>query len=165
MRDLAVLVDPDGNETIASIAVGDPARFIPLRGGSLTAGYRREVHWLRFALAAPFGDWYLDILPPFLDDLLLYAPDPDQPGGFSERRAGRDLLPFSAREVPYHGFISPCACPLGRGTSSICGWPPPLAGSWSRASGPQRPFPAAASLEAGLLRQPGDHAHRDAARP
>ncbi len=114
VRDLAVLVDPDGNETIASIAVGDPARFIPLRGGSLTAGYRREVHWLRFALAAPVGDWYLDILPPFLDDLRLYVPDPDQPGGFSERRAGY-LLPFSAREVPYRGFIFPLRLPAGQG--------------------------------------------------
>ncbi len=150
VRDLSVLVDPDGTETIASIAGGDPARFLPLRGGSLAAGYSRKVHWLRFALADSAGEWYLDILPPYLDDLRLYVPDLDQPGVFSERRAG-DLLPFAAREVPYRGFVFPLRLPDGRArhfylrlaTTSSSVLVPRL---WSPAA-----FHAAASLEAGLL--------------
>ena len=45
----------------------------------------------------------LDVLPPFLDDLRLYEPDPNRPGEFTERRAGTDL-PSSVREIPCPGF-------------------------------------------------------------
>lgn len=104
LRDLALLTDPRGSETIASVSQAGEERFSPLPGNGLTRGYTRAVHWLRFTLVAPAGEWWLDLLPPYLDDLKLYAPDPDQPGRFTERRAG-DRLPFAAREVPYRGFV------------------------------------------------------------
>ncbi len=103
LRDLAVLRDDAGTETVASAAHADAARFRQLPGGALAAGYTRAVLWLRFTVDAPPGDWVLDVLPPFLDDLRLYEPDPNRPGEFTERRAGTDL-PFSAREIPYRGF-------------------------------------------------------------
>ena len=104
LHDLALLVDPQGTETITSIAQADAGRFTPLPGNGFTQGYTRATHWLRFTLDAPPGEWWLDLLPPYLDDLRLYAPDPTQPGRFIERRAG-DRLPFAAREVPYRGFV------------------------------------------------------------
>ena len=104
LRDLALLVDPQGSETIESVSQADPGRFSPVLGNGFTRGYTRAALWLRFTLVAPAGDWWLDLLPPYLDDLRLYAPDPDRPGHFLERRAG-DRLPFAAREVPYRGFV------------------------------------------------------------
>lgn len=103
LRDLAVLVDPQGEMTITAVASAADQRFKPLASG-LSAGYTRKVHWLRFTIAAPAGEWWLDLLPPYVDDLRLYEPDPLHPGTFLERRAG-DQLPFSAREVDYRGFI------------------------------------------------------------
>jgi signal transduction histidine kinase len=103
LRDLAVLVDPQGDMDIFAVATAADQRFIPLSNG-LSAGYSRNVHWLRFTIAAPAGEWWLDLLPPYVDDLRLYEPDPLHPGTFLERRAG-DQLPFSAREADYRGFI------------------------------------------------------------
>lgn len=100
---LAVFEDKAGVETIDRVAVLSPDKFRPL-ADSLAAGYTRSVHWLRFTVTAPAGEWWLDILPPYLDDLRLYVPTPDHPGDFLERRAG-DRLPFAAREVPYRGFV------------------------------------------------------------
>ncbi len=103
LRDLAVLVDPQSDMDIAAVASAADQRFKPIPGG-LAAGYTRSASWLRFTIAAPAGEWWLDILPPYVDDLRLYEPDSLHPGNFLERRAG-DQLPFSAREVDYRGFI------------------------------------------------------------
>ncbi len=103
LRDIAVLVDSSGTETVASVAAAPPERWRPVPG-ILSAGFTRSVHWMRFTVDAPAGEWWLEVLPPFLDDLRLHEPDPAQPGAFSERRAGC-LLPFSAREVAYRGFV------------------------------------------------------------
>ena len=102
VRDLAVLVDADGSETIASVSAPEAAqRFTPL-DGLLSAGYTRKVHWLRFSVQAPAaGPWWLEVMPPFLDDLRLFTPDGVS---FAERRAG-DRLPFASREEDYRGFI------------------------------------------------------------
>jgi len=104
LRNLALLTDPLGMATLDDITQVEEGRFTPLPSHGFTRGYTRATHWLRFTLAAPPGEWWLDLLPPYLDDLRLYAPDPDQPGRFIERRAG-DRLPFAAREVPYRGFV------------------------------------------------------------
>lgn len=100
--DLAVLVDPAGRETIASVsATASAGRFAQLQG-SLNAGYTRDVHWLRFTVpASAAGERWLEVQPSFLDDVRLYEPAGD---GFRERRAG-DRLPFSVREVPYRAFV------------------------------------------------------------
>ena len=103
LRDLAVLEDAEGRETIASVALA-PGRFTPLPSGMLAAGYSRSVRWVRFTVVAPAGEWWLDVMPPYLDDLRLYSPAPGHPGEFTERRAG-DRLPFAGREVPYRGFV------------------------------------------------------------
>ena len=102
VRDLAVLVDADGSETIASVSAPEAAqRFTPLNG-SLYAGHTRKVHWLRFSVQAPAaGLWWLEVMPPFLDDLRLFEPSGS---GFDERRSG-DRLPFASREENYRGFV------------------------------------------------------------
>lgn len=103
LRDVVVLRDEGGAETIASVVRADASRFRPLPSGVLTAGYTPAVHWLRFTVEGPAGDWVLSVLPPYLDDLRLYEPDPNRPDRYAERRAGTDL-PFSVREIPYRGF-------------------------------------------------------------
>ena len=102
VQNLAVLVDADGSETIASVsAPGAAQRFTPL-DGLFSAGYTRKVHWLRFSVQAPAaGSWWLEVMPPFLDDLRLFTPDG---ATFAERRSG-DRLPFASREEDYRGFI------------------------------------------------------------
>lgn len=106
---LALLTDADGSETIASVTAPAAAdRFHPL-DRQLNAGYTRTVHWLRFTVQPPApGEWWLEMQPPFLDDLRLYEPLSLAPGdqpAFRERRGG-DHLPFAAREVPYRAFVS-----------------------------------------------------------
>ncbi len=102
--ELAVLEDQSATASITAIAQTDPALFKPLPSGSFAGGFTRSAWWFRFTVAAPAGEYWLDLLPAVLDDLRLFEPDPEQPGGFRERRVG-DSLPFASREVPYRGFI------------------------------------------------------------
>lgn len=109
VTDLALLVDADGSETIASVSAPVASeRFRPL-DRPLNAGYTRAVHWLRFTVQPPTpGEWWLEMQPPFVDDLRLYEPMPSAPGAaptLRERRYG-DHLPFASREVPYRAFVS-----------------------------------------------------------
>ena len=108
VHDLSVLVDAEGTETIDSVsASASEPRFVPISGG-LAAGYTRKVHWLRFSVQAPVaGAWWLEVQPPFLDDLRLYEPGA---AGFTERRSG-DLLPFALREEESRGFVFKLALP------------------------------------------------------
>lgn len=109
LRDMAVFLDADGRETLAGVLQEEErGGFVPLPADNLAGGYTRQVHWIRFTLAAPAGTWWLEILPPYLDDLRLYAPAPRSdeaaPVRFEEHRAG-DRLPFADREIPYRGFV------------------------------------------------------------
>ncbi len=104
LRDLAVLDDPSGRLGVGEVAVAPPERFRPLPSAGWAGGYTDGAHWLRFTVEAPAGEWWLDLLPAFVDDFQLYEPDPDRPGAFLVRRAG-DALPFAAREVAYRGFV------------------------------------------------------------
>lgn len=108
VRDLAVLVDPAATESIASAASPQAQdRYTPL-SGLLNAGYTRDVHWLRFTVQAPApGAWWLEVQPPFLDDLRLFEPSG---GGFIEHRTG-DRLPFASREEDYRAFVFKLALP------------------------------------------------------
>ena len=102
VQDLAVLVDADGSETIASVSAPQTAQRFTQLDGSLNAGYTRNVHWLRFSVQVPAsGSWWLEVMPPMLDDLRLFEPSGSS---FAERRAG-DRLPFASREDDYRGFI------------------------------------------------------------
>lgn len=103
LSDLSVLADPEGRETIGTVSSGAD-RFQPLPGGMLAAGYTRSVRWIRFTVTAPPGDWWLDLMPAYLDDLRLFSPVPARPGEFTERRAG-DRVPFSQRDLPYRGHV------------------------------------------------------------
>ncbi|TAN78466.1 MAG: hypothetical protein EPN14_06555 [Gallionella sp.] len=105
LSNFAVLRDSAHTETIATVQA-HPERFQPGTNG-LTAGYTHDVHWLRFTVQrAPGeqGELWLEIQPPYLDDLRLYEPGKSCPDGFCEKRAG-DTLPFTAREVPYRAFV------------------------------------------------------------
>ncbi len=100
----AVLEDKDGSATIDEISTMDPARFSPLHVGNFSGGFSSSAWWFRFTVVTRAGEWWLDLMPAVLDDLRLFESDPDRPGAFLERRAG-DLLPLSAREMPYRGFV------------------------------------------------------------
>ena len=95
LRDLAVLEDKAGGETIAHIAAAAPERFKSLPGGSFAGGFTRSAHWFRFTVAHS-GETWLDLQPPVLDDLRLFEPDVNAPGGWRERRTG-DTLPVAER--------------------------------------------------------------------
>ncbi len=150
LRDLAVLTDRTGTESIDSIVAANTTRFRSLPSNSFAAGYTRNVHWLRFTIDAPVGEWWLDIEPPFLDDLRLYEVDPARTGAFIEHRAGK-MLPFPEREVAARSFVfklrliddAPRTYYLRLQTSSSSIVLP-------RLSSPQA-FYARAALETGLL--------------
>ncbi len=117
--DLAVLADPSGNETIATISqAGHATAFQPAPHG-FSAGYTRTVYWLRFTLQAPPPNAkgerqvLLEIHPPYLDDLQLFISQPDAAGSFDMRRSG-DLMPFTQREVHYRAFVHRIAFPDAR---------------------------------------------------
>ncbi|WP_084153816.1 sensor histidine kinase [Simplicispira psychrophila] len=110
INDLAVLADPHGAQTIASVS--QPARaaqFKPMPYG-FSAGFTRTVHWLRFTLHAPppnakgEREVLLEIHPPYLDDLQIYLSQPQAGSAFEVRRAG-DLLPHAAKEFPHRAFV------------------------------------------------------------
>lgn len=109
IHDLAVLVDPGGVETIHSVSRPERADEFSALSRSLSAGYTRDVHWLRFTLYPPAPDALglreslLLIYPPFLDDIRLYLPVANAAEGF-EKRLGGDLRPFADREYPYRSF-------------------------------------------------------------
>jgi len=104
LTDLAVLEDKTAQETIASVSAMEPSRFKPLPTAGLFAGFTESVHWLRFTIDAPAGEWWLEVRPPYLEDLRFFEPDVAHPGVFLERRAGI-RLPFSAREVPHRSIL------------------------------------------------------------
>lgn len=109
VQDLALLVDAGGSETIESVASAEAAgKFRPLTYG-LNAGYTRNIHWLRFTVQVPTaGEWWMEVQPPFLDDIRLFEPLPVAPGAkpsYREQRGG-DSRPFAEREIPYRAFVA-----------------------------------------------------------
>ena len=102
-KDLSVLVDPQGTETIASVSADDAAhRFQRVKNNDFRAGYTRQVHWLRFTLQVPApGAWWLDVEPAVLDDLRLFEP---VAGGHLLHHTG-DLQARATRELDHRGFV------------------------------------------------------------
>ena len=102
-KDLAVLVDPSGTETLASVSADAAARrFHPVRNNDFRAGYSHQVHWLRFTLQVPApGTWWLDVQPTVLDDLRLFEP---VDGGHRLHHTG-DLQARATRELDHRGFV------------------------------------------------------------
>jgi hypothetical protein len=100
---LAVLVDPQGTETIASVSADDAAhRFQRVKNNDFRAGYTHQVHWLRFTLQVPApGVWWLDVQPAVLDDLRLFEPEA---GGHRLHHTG-DLQARATRALDHRGFV------------------------------------------------------------
>lgn len=107
---LAVLTDAHGSESIQTVSRPDREdEFQPVPAG-FSAGFTRAVHWLRFTLQAPphnatgQRELFLEIHPPYLDDLQIYLSRPEEKGAFETRYAG-DLRPHAAKEYPYRAFV------------------------------------------------------------
>ena len=110
IHELSVLADAHGSESIQTVSLPDRAAdFRPVPAG-FSAGFTRSVHWLRFTLHAPpqnakgQREIFLEIHPPYLDDLQIYLSQPEKNGAFEIRQAG-DLRPHSAKEYPYRAFV------------------------------------------------------------
>jgi hypothetical protein len=77
-------------------------KFKPL-AGNLGLGYSPDAVWLRLSIAQEHSaDRWLEVMPPYLDDIRLFHIRPD--GQIDERRSG-DRLPQSAKEEPYRGHL------------------------------------------------------------
>ena len=101
--DWRYLRDPGGTLSLESVQSMTAGHFTRVSPGLLSVGYTRDAIWIRFAVLAPAGHWYLDILPPYLDDIRLYRIEHDQVGLPVELHAG-DHLPYGQRAIPYRGF-------------------------------------------------------------
>jgi signal transduction histidine kinase len=106
---LAVLLDAHGSETIETVS--QPARtgdFVAAPHG-FSAGYTRQVHWLRFTLKAPppardgRRRLLVEFYPPYLDKLAVYLARPGGQG-FDAYLHG-DQVPFSARLIRHRAFV------------------------------------------------------------
>jgi len=84
-------------------------RFQPLVKGNASAnfGLTRSAFWFSVTLcaepAAP-SRWLLEFAYPSTDSIELYVP---QPGGWFEKMASGDLLPFTARPFPHRNHVFP----------------------------------------------------------
>lgn len=101
--DWRYLRDPGGRLSLATVQSLAPDRFQVVSFGLLSAGYTRDVFWFRFNVLSPSSSWYLDILPPYLDDLRIYRIDDRNDSAPVELRGG-DHMPYSQRAVAYRGF-------------------------------------------------------------
>jgi signal transduction histidine kinase len=100
---ITVLRDKSKQITLEQARTGHAhGQFKPL-AGNLGLGYIPDAVWLRLSIAQenPAVRW-LEIMPPYLDDIRLYHIRPD--GQIDERRAG-DRLPQSAKEENYRGTL------------------------------------------------------------
>ncbi len=102
---LAVRIDATNTLDIGTVSA--PASGLGFRDldGNLNLGFTRATVWLRFTLKRPAtapANWWLEVAPPYLDDVTLYVPQAD--GGFAARRTGDDY-PFGQREVAYRNPV------------------------------------------------------------
>lgn len=102
---LSFLRDPGREMRLDDVqAAFRQGRFQPL-SGNLGLGYIPEAVWLHLTieqtLAASVSRW-LEIKPPYLDDIRVFHRQPD---GRIDARRGGDLLPQSAREEDYRAHL------------------------------------------------------------
>ena len=103
--ELGLLQDPGRRMTLDDVRSAQAqGRFRPL-DGNLGLGYIPDAAWLHLDLrvdgASPVRRW-LEVLPPYLDDIQLFHLDPS---GKLDHRVGGDLLPQSAKEEPYRAHL------------------------------------------------------------
>jgi signal transduction histidine kinase len=104
---LSVWIDPEGQSTLADV-VARPDRF-RLLPADHSGGYTRAVVWFRFEVAGAAERW-LEVQPPFLDDVRVYVPTFAGSSQHREYQTG-DRQPFSARPIPYRSFVIPLSWP------------------------------------------------------
>jgi len=101
---LAVAVDPTHTLDVAVLAAPAATEFRDLPG-SLSLGFTSATVWLRFTVLRPAAvpsQWWLEVEPPYVDDLTLFVPRAD--GSFEPRHAGH-LNSYAAREIPYRNAV------------------------------------------------------------
>lgn len=101
-----VALDKTATKTIADMT---QVEFTPLKG-VYVAGYSGNAHWLKFTVsdaAARTREWWLELEPPFTDQVDLYESlgvDVTGKPQFRQVKTG-DTRPFSSREVPSQSFV------------------------------------------------------------
>ncbi|MEO5343741.1 MAG: sensor histidine kinase [Gammaproteobacteria bacterium SHHR-1] len=105
-----LLIDPSGQLDVETVAALPDSAF-DWRNGLLSAGYRKETHWLRLHLPASAfaaGELWFEAFPPYLDDLRLFQrPRPsgnNPPPDWQIQQAG-DRHPLAERPIRYRYFV------------------------------------------------------------
>ncbi len=107
-----VLRDPTRMLTFKEVSSPERAKDFKTVAGRFSAGFTRDVVWLRFTLQKAHWDvpdkWLLEIYPPLFDYVTFYSPDAHDRGDrgliYKERKEGR-LLPLSHREIKERNFL------------------------------------------------------------
>lgn len=119
---ISFLRDPDGSLTLTDIRLADTQGRFQSLSGNLGAGYTPDVFWLRLALHRDAGGdpvtdrWWLEVLPPFLDDLQLYLVHAD---GTVEQFRDGDHSPHSRREFDHRSLLFRLDLPPGEHTGYL----------------------------------------------
>ena len=73
--------------------------------GKVSLGYSASTYWISFSLSGrPGSQYFLDLGNPYIDEIELWT---YINGQLALYQTSGDLLPFSAREEPYPGFLLP----------------------------------------------------------
>ncbi len=102
---LSVLRDPSKQLTLDQARAAHAAGQFRALHGTLGLGYIPDAVWLHLSVERTDGQsptGWLEIMPPYLDDVQLFHLRPD--GTVDERRGG-DRLPQSAKEEDYRGTL------------------------------------------------------------
>ncbi|TDV47349.1 signal transduction histidine kinase [Pseudomonas graminis] len=109
-RDTQVFEDPTGDATIQQVSSPEgAARFQPLVGQSLNAGYSRSAFWLKVRLtyrpANPLAsaDWLLELAYPPMDHVDLYLGNGDARPRLAWQTG--DMLPFASRQIKQNNYV------------------------------------------------------------
>ncbi len=109
-RDTQVFEDPTGDATIQQVSsLEGAARFRPVAGQSLNAGYSRSAFWLKVRLtyrpANPLAsaDWLLEMAYPPMDHVDLYLGDGDARPRLAWQTG--DMLPFASRQIKQNNYV------------------------------------------------------------
>lgn len=116
---LVALRDASGQLGIEDVAAPQRAAEFAALPGFLTDGYTTSTYWLRFTLQRTSdanGHWWVDVGPPFLDEVTLYTPHSED-GGSLKSVVGEtpkfdavylgDRKAYAERPVPQRNFVFP----------------------------------------------------------